>query len=248
MHIYDCSDTDNPFLSDETSIKSIRKSKYLFPSVTTILKVIPNPFLQEWVVKKCISLGREHPEKDIDEVRDLAWGQVATPDGDIVSSSSFGTQAHYALEQLFLDSVQPEVLSTGDSWRDFVMDAYHDIIDKGIKNPEPEVLILDTGLRVAGMIDLLAMINGKYVLMDYKFRSCDGTGKFYDSDCYQLSIESFFVQQKYNLDYLPKICSICIDNKSGRAYFKWWSQKKLDRGIQVFLDARDLYFTINNLD
>jgi len=251
MHIYDYSDLDNPKLSDKTKLSDIRKSDSLYPSVTTILKTIPNPFLQEWVVNKCIEIGRRFPEMKDADIRSLAWGRVKSPEGEILSSAEFGTRCHYALETLFTGDISLEnrVLGQGDSpYEEFVMEVYDDIINLGITDTQPEVLVCDHDLKIAGMIDLLAKKDGRFVLLDYKFRTCNGKGKFYDSDSYQLAIESFFIQQEYNLNYLPKICSICVDNVSGIGYFKWWTQKRLDRGIQIFLDARDLYFSINNID
>jgi hypothetical protein len=242
MHIYDYTDKDNPFLSDETSIKAIRDNDNYYPSVTTILKVIPNHFLDKWKCAKYVELARIHFDADAEKISELAWGQVTTPYGDTVSSSEFGTKAHEALE-LYFDDIE------GDKkWRDFVSQAYENIISQEIVPQKTEFLVSDNELRVAGSVDLLAKQNDMYVLLDYKFRKCKDRGKFYDSDCYQLSIESFFVQQLYNLSYIPKVCSVCIDNSSGVPYFKWWSKKKVDKGIQVFLDARDLYFTLNNIN
>jgi hypothetical protein len=242
MHIYDYTNPDSPFLSEETSITSIRKNINLFPSVTTILKMIPNPFLDKWKCSKYVELARKYPEKCPQEISDLAWGQVRDPYGNMLSSSDFGTLAHKCLE----DYINGDDMD--EAWHEFVSKVIFEIDDLNLSDIKSEYLIADEQLRVAGTIDLLAKKDDRYVLLDYKFRNCKGTGKFYDSDCYQLSIESFFVQQKFNLTYLPKICSICVDVNTGLPYLKWWSQKKLDKGIQVFLDARDLYFTMNNLD
>jgi len=242
MHIYDYTDNNNPFLSDETSITSIRKNENLYPSVTTILKVIPNPFLDKWKCSKFVELARKYPNKCPQEISDLAWGRVEDPKGNVLPSSEFGTIAHKCLEDMINgDDIDRD-------WAEFLFNAYMEIDKLYLSDMNPEYLAYDQDLRVAGTIDLLAKMDDKYVLLDYKFRNCKGKGKFYDSDCYQLSIESFFIQQEFKLTYLPKICSICVDVNTGLPYFKWWSKNKLDRGIQVFLDARELYFSLNNLN
>tara|TARA_R100001509_G_scaffold132838_2_gene86368 strand:+ start:393 stop:1130 length:738 start_codon:yes stop_codon:yes gene_type:complete len=243
MHIYNFNDLDNPRLAQDAKLADVRKNPMFYPSVTTIIKVIPNYFIDEWKANKYIDLARQFPDESYDKIKERAWGYAISPHGEDMKVSDFGTKAHKELEYIFNHDDRAD-----DKWADFLIQAYDEIIDM-VEPMETEALIANHELRVAGTIDLIAKKGSKYVLLDYKFRNCEkGSGKFYDSDCYQLSIESLFLKQVYRLNYLPKICSVCICNVTGETYIKWWTQKKLDNGIENFLNARDLYFSINNLE
>jgi hypothetical protein len=246
MHVYDYTEINNPIPSHDSKLSDIRKNKSLYPSVTTILKIIPNPFIDQWRMNKYIELARLFPNDSTDKIVQKAWGYANLPNGQTVPVSEFGTQAHLNLEYMFTG--QDDKVS--EEWAEFLYDAHYDIInEEKIKPVECEYLIEDHSLRVAGTIDMVAEVDKSYVLVDYKFRNClNGVGKFYDSDCYQLSIESEFVRNKFSLAKRPKICSVCICNVTGKPFFKWWTQKKLDKSVLIFLDACELYFSIHNLN
>lgn len=249
MHIYDYEDKENPSLSDIETVTKIRDKPWMYPSVTTILKIIPNPFIETWRVKKAVELKGENPELEYDEINDLLWGKPICPaTGEKIASSDFGTNAHDRVEKL-VNAMKDSVFAEQDPYDDYARPVIDYFIENDIEPVEAEKLICCHKMKIAGRIDLVAKKDDRICLFDYKFRDCSssGKGKFYDSDNYQLAIESFMVMKDMGLDYLPKTYSVCVCNTHGEVYVKEWSQKMIDRGISRAKCARDFYFGINDL-
>ena len=79
MHIYDYSNKQEPKLSELQSITKIREMPWMYPSVTTILGIIPNTFIDIWKVKRAIEIKGSNPELEYDEIVQVMWGQPICP-------------------------------------------------------------------------------------------------------------------------------------------------------------------------
>lgn len=249
MHIYDYSNEQEPKLSDVQSVTKIRDMKWMYPSVTTILGIIPNTFIDIWKVKRAIELKGNNPELDYEEIVQIMWGQPICPAiGKKIASSDFGTAGHDRVEKLInahLDGLELEP----DPYDEFAKPVVEYILDNDFKPVATEELLCCHDMKIAGRLDLVAMKEGRICLFDYKFRDLVGkdAGKFYDKDCYQLAIESYMFMKSNDLTYKPDIYSVCICNSTGRVFVKKWTQKMLDRGIFKAQAARDFYFKENLL-
>lgn len=269
MHIYDYSDKDNPKLSEIETVTKIREMPWMYPSVTTILKAIPNPFIETWRVKKAIELKSENPDATYEEINELMWGLPKCPEtGDAIPSRDFGTRAHGRIEDLaniwikelipsfkgdiydlFDKKINDEELdeSPYDTFAYPILDYF---MDNNIKPIETERLIACDKMKIAGRLDLIAVVDSRIALFDYKFRDCSAKnrGKFYDSDCYQLAIEADMLNNIEDLGFIPDIYSVCVCNVTGNVYPKKWSNMMKDRGISMAKAARDFYFQYNLLN
>ena len=249
MHIYDYSNKDEPKLSDVQSVTKIRESNWMYPSVTTILGIIPNSFIDIWKVKRAIELKGNDPELDYEAIVQIMWGQPICPAiGKKIASSDFGTAGHDRVEKLINAHLDGEDLES-DPYDEFAKPVVEYILDNDFEPVATEELISCHKMKIAGRLDLVARKAGKICLLDYKFRDLTGrdTGKFYDKDCYQLAIESHMYMNSSGLDYKPDIYSVCICNATGRVFVKKWTQMMLDRGIFKAQAARDFYFKENLL-
>jgi len=249
MHIYDYSNKDEPKLSDVQSVTKIRESNWMYPSVTTILGIIPNTFIDIWKVKRAIELKGNNPELDYEAIVQIMWGQPICPAiGKKIASSDFGTAGHDRVEKLINAYLDGEDLES-DPYDEFAKPVVEYILDNDFEPVATEELISCHKMKIAGRLDLVARKAGKICLLDYKFRDLTGrdTGKFYDKDCYQLAIESHMYMNSSGLDYKPDIYSVCICNATGRVFVKKWTQMMLDRGIFKAQAARDFYFKENLL-
>ena len=249
MHIYDYSNKQEPKLSELQSITKIREMPWMYPSVTTILGIIPNTFIDIWKVKRAIEIKGSNPELEYDEIVQIMWGQPICPAvGEKIASSEFGTNAHDRVEKLINAYMSGNELEP-DPYDDFAKPVVEYILDNDFKPVATEELICCHDMKIAGRLDLVAMKSGKICLFDYKFRDLVGkdSGKFYDKDCYQLAIESHMFKNSNDLTYNPDIYSVCICNATGRVFVKKWTPKMLDRGIFKAKAARDFYFKDNLL-
>ena len=96
-HFYDCNDTLDAFLRDDiTTVAQARKVRAIFPSVTTVLGICKDEFLDSiYKPSKMVELGREHPYLHWREIERLCYGMRKHPtDGSLIPSSEFGTAVH----------------------------------------------------------------------------------------------------------------------------------------------------------
>tara|TARA_X000001382_G_scaffold31423_1_gene20358 strand:- start:10081 stop:10842 length:762 start_codon:yes stop_codon:yes gene_type:complete len=249
MHIYDYSDKEKPVLSKIETVTKIKEMPWMYPSVTTILNILPNHFIDVWKVKTAIELKGKNPDYTYEQITQHMWGLPISPaTGEKIASSEFGTAAHDRVEKLVNAMINSKSVDQ-DPYDDFALPVMEYFDQQDIIPVEAEKLIACHNLKIAGRLDLIAKKEGKLCLFDYKFRDCSEKekGKFYDKDCYQLAIESFMLKNEKKLDYLPDIYSICICNSMGKVYTKKWSTMMLDRGIFKAHAARDFYFKDNLL-
>ncbi len=122
-HFYNCNDIRNPeFEPDiETPAKARRQHK-VYPSVTTVLGIVKDAFLDSIYKPRMItSLAREHPILQWQDIERLTYGTRTHPiTGDTIESSEFGTTVHKVIEQHidygFLHSDQQPKSSVWDEW------------------------------------------------------------------------------------------------------------------------------------
>ena len=244
-HFYDCT-TDKPFL---TSANTPTQAKNLdaYPSVTTVMSIIKDPFLDGiWSPKKFVELARDEEEWSMDEIFRRKFGMRTSPiDGSEITSSEFGTSVHARLEKHIGDMIankKPELDSEWDAWTEPFL---KHIVDNQIEPVAVELVAHDDEIKVAGSVDFVGkMPDGKYYLADYKCRDCKGRGgKFYEKkDCTQLAIESWMLTRMWNLDYLPWVTSVCIDIGTKKHYQKEWTWKQMQKGIERFKLTAEIYW------
>ena len=101
-HFYNCNDIRNPeFEPDIETPAKARKQHKVYPSVTTVLGIVKDAFLDSIYKPRMItSLAREHPILQWQEIERLTYGTRTHPvTGDTIESSEFGTTVHKAIEQ-----------------------------------------------------------------------------------------------------------------------------------------------------
>tara|TARA_A100000171_G_scaffold81_1_gene85 strand:+ start:3583 stop:4341 length:759 start_codon:yes stop_codon:yes gene_type:complete len=244
-HFYDCTTAD-PFL---TSANTPTQAKNLdaYPSVTTVMGIIKDPFLDGvWSPKKFVELARENGEWDMDEIFRRKFGmRTSAVDGSEITSSEFGTSVHARLEKHIGDMIakkEPKLDSEWDAWTEPFL---KHIVDNKIEPIAVELIAYDDEIKVAGSVDFVGkMPDGKYYLADYKCRDCKGRGgKFYEKkDCTQLAIESWMLARMWDLEYLPWITSVCIDIETKKHYQKEWNWKQMQKGIERFKLTAEIYW------
>ncbi len=244
-HFYNCE--SEPFLTKASTPSQAKKVK-AYPSVTTVLSSMKSEFLDNiWTPRKLVELARLHPVASVFEIQDMKYGFRTSPiDGNFITSSSFGTSVHARLEELidsiidkgYLDEYEPT------EWDEWVTPFLDFLKEKDIEPIATEKILYCDKFKSAGSVDLIAKVDGKYHLFDYKCRDTKGTGgKFYENkDCTQLAIESRFLKDSLDLDYDPMATSVCICTESKKHYHKNWTKVQMRKGVTRFRHLSKLYW------
>jgi hypothetical protein len=249
-HFYNCKGDSPAFLRDVGTPTQARKhGRYAYPSVTTVLGICKDPFIDGiWKPKMITKIAREKPNLDWQDVERLTYGVREHPStGDQIESSEFGTAVHKAIEEItsvqFLgdDSREPTPF---DDWGYPFIDW---IVENKIKPVSVEYIISNPRIKIAGSIDFLGYMDfdgkNQLFLADYKCRSnTGGRAKTYPKDCQQLAIESYMIMKQHKLDYLPSCLSVTIDCDTQAHYHKWWTPKEMEKGIKIAKKCAELFW------
>jgi len=252
-HFYKYGKSKTLFQEDVTTPAKARKKQGVYPSVTTVLSVIKDPFLDGiYKPKKTTELAREYPNMDWRDVADLVYGLREHPTtGEQIPSSEFGTAVHKRIEDYVLFDLQYPFGTTNDEmdrsiWDDWAKPFVDWYKEHNVKPIAAEAVVACSKVKTAGSVDFIGRWSngeGNYFLADYKCRSCKGgKPKFYDKDCYQLAIESSFLQQDKGISYLPECISVCIDTDTCKHHHKKWTKAQVQHGIKMAKLCSKLYW------
>lgn len=250
-HFYDCRVPEDPtFEADVSTPAQARKAgKKVYPSVTTVLSIVKDPFLDSIYKPKMITaLAREYPNLDWRDVESLTYGTREHPGtGDTISSADFGTAVHKTIEEIvnsdILQHTAPRRADVYDDWANPFIDW---LKEAGVKPIACECIVANSRLKIAGSVDFIGHdADDRLFLADYKCRTnTKGKAKVYDKDCQQLAIESYMLMKQHKLDYLPACRSVVIDCDTKLHYHKEWSQEEMQKGIKVAKKCAELYWLL----
>ena len=243
-HYYKCKVGKEPTrLKTITTASQARGKAEVFPSVTSVLSLLPNPFINQWRGRKMVELKEEDPSRSMEELEQLVWGVRECPEtGETISSSEFGTKAHAAIELHFTDN---ECLPNSYSP---IAEQTIDYLEQNFTFAYAEKVLVDHDLRIAGTVDYIGQDkDGKWMLADFKFRDIKEGKKpsYYAKDKAQLAIEGEMWRTAMNLDYSPDLYSIVVDSNTGKCFPKKWSEKMRQQGIRMATQAAQLYWGLD---
>lgn len=252
-HFYQYIKGGSTFRDDIRTPAQARKHRQVYPSVTTILSIIKDPFLDGiYKPRKTTELAREYPNMDWQDVADLVYGLREHPTtGEQIPSSEFGTAVHKRIEDYVLFDLQYPFGTTIDEmdrsiWDDWAKPFVDWYKEHNVKPIAAESVVACSKVKTAGSVDFIGRWSngdGNFFLADYKCRSCNGgKPKFYDKDCYQLAIESYFLKQQKGMSYLPECISVCIDTDTCKHHHKKWTNDELYHGIKIAKLCSKLYW------
>ena len=238
-HFYNCKNVSSPSFEGEvtTPAQARKKSPRIYPSVTTVLGIVKDPFIDEvWKPRMLVTLAREHLNLDWSGVAELTYGLRRNPvDGTEISSSEFGTSVHKIIE----DMVNAEIIGAsrdcpfGNAFDPWAIPFIEWIAENDVKPISCERLVANNRVKICGSVDFIGHDrDGRLFLADYKCRSnTKGKAKTYAKDCEQLAIESYMLMKEHNLDYLPACRSVVIDSDTKKHIHREWTHEELVWGI-----------------
>ena len=252
-HFYNCKDLIPQFEEDiKTPSQARKKSDYIYPSVTTILSIVKDDFIDSiYRPSKLVELAREFPKLHWKDIETLVYGTRTHPaTGDTIGSAEFGTAVHktienrievFRLENTNLQGTIPNEASPYDEWADPFIEWLR---ENEIEVLDTEWIVSSDQIKTAGSVDFVGTDStGKIFLADYKCRTnTKGRAKVYPKDCEQLAIESYMIMKNSSLSYLPRCISVIIDCDTKKHYHKEWTRKEIEKGIQNFKNTAKIYW------
>ncbi len=245
-HFYKYNKGNPIFLEDVATPAQAKKIQGAWPSVTTVLGIIKDPFLDSiYKPMKITELAREMPGMHWRGIADLTYGTRESPvTGEQIPSSEFGTAVHKRIEDFVLadmDARLPSNKTPWDGWARPFIDWY---IDNDVTPVAVEHMLGEGTVKIVGSVDFIGKdASGEAFLADYKCRAnCKGTGKFYPKDLYQLAIESWMLSKRAKMDYIPGCISICIDCDTKKHYHKVWNPEQILEGVEIAKLCSKLYW------
>ena len=103
-HFYNCKNPSEPQFEAEvgTPAQARKAGADVYPSVTTVLGIVKDPFLDEVYKPRMITdLAREHPNRPWSDLAEMVYGTRPHPkDGELIPSHEFGTSVHGTIERM----------------------------------------------------------------------------------------------------------------------------------------------------
>ncbi len=235
--------------SGVTSPTKARKSGAM-ASVTTMLGVMPNDFLNKWSRNQIWIMA--NTGLSFEECEHRRYGLRRDVDGRMVTSAKFGTNVHKALELHLERMADGDISANNGPYSAYVNPFAIWFRENDYSLVEAEAICYSVERKTAGTIDVLAKdADGKFVLMDFKTRAVRHTdkpeSKTYLKDAAQLAVEADIIRVDNDLDYTPQTISVVIAAGDGRLGIRHWPTDKQSYALEVFDACANLYLTINKL-
>lgn len=237
--------------SERNTTKRDARKLGLFPSVTTITKVIANPSLDRWKQTQMLNACVSYPIQSGDELADYEFRMRQHAQKKMVDARAFGSLFHSAIDELnktgFLTEEYEEVKPYVQHYLQWTRDLRIQFIDT-------EFTAVNTKLGYAGQVDALAVVDGKLTLLDYKTQDVktDTNGElkpnYYDSWIWQLAAYK-------NADWpskpkrITQVMSVVLCSQAPcYPITKVWSLDELNDAWRVFQAANQIWQLTNKFD
>lgn len=216
-------------------------------SVTTKLGILANPFLSDWKLGNAIKIARQCSTLDVEQIKELLWGQREMPDGRMVSSSEFGTEGHAQIERALIAARDKRPYEIGHGWETYVSNVLTWLDVQGFFPIEMEFPVWCRTRKLVGTIDAIGgSKDDTLILWDYKFRDCKGKpGRAYPKDGQQLAIESAMLRDLWNLKHMPRAFSLIIDCETASVNAVEWKEERFDRALREAEAINACYNVLN---
>ena len=232
----------------DTLAKMRRSKGELAVSITTKLGIAPNPYLDKWRRQRVWEIAILNPKLPFKDADRQSYGMRTDLDGCRVTSSEFGTRVHAEMEQAILH------LMHGADYHSEYASYYLPFLkwmdSHKVFPTAAEKMIFDADLMLAGTMDLIAEMDGKVCVFDFKTRECRGSdpkSKTYPKDAMQLAIGADIIRRQIGADYNLPIYSVIIDTETGETGVKLWTEKAQLIHLKKALATNHYYNVMNDL-
>ena len=224
-----------------TTLADARKQN-LYPSITTILKLIAKPELDAWKQEQAILSALTLPRIDSESEEDFAKRIVKDSSEQGRSAADFGSIIHDIIHNYFMNKVEPE---------DSRQVAMNHEIEAMLAKLNLEVVSMEqvtVGNGFAGKYDMLAKhsTTGKYWFIDFKTQDFKDKPNVYDEWIWQL--EGYSLDSKYAEEVDGAINIVIKRSDVSDVAAILHPKDVLKQGRQIFLTIFQLWKLIKGYD
>ncbi len=247
-HFYNCKDEPKFEPDVGTPHQAKKKGSYVYPSVTTVLGIIKDEFLDSiYKPRMMYELTKQGAGDSWQEIERLTYGTRTHPStGEQIQSSEFGTSVHETIEDMINSLIYDRKRECPHNYDydEWGTPFYDWVIENGVTPIACEKLVSNNYIKIAGSVDFIGSdAEGTLFLADYKCRTnTKGKAKTYAKDCEQLAIESWMLMKEHDLDYLPYCISVVVDCETKQHHHRKWTPEEMDWGIKNAKLASKIYW------
>jgi len=228
-----------------TTLSDARKMG-LYPSVTTIMRLLDKPNLTAWRIEQAVLSALTLPATPGESLDDRARRIVKDADEQVTKASALGHLVHDAIEEyvtkgclLYPDPKVHNLIKTFIEWWNHNCTKLH----------YAEKTVVHAGYGYAGRLDCKAEIKGRGIcIIDFKCRkpSKDG-GRCYPEDAMQLS--AYKEADALTSPNTPETClSIILNSEEPGLFVKEWPKDEIIHSFECFRRLCDLWKCLKKYD
>lgn len=218
-----------------TTLRDAKKMGNLYPSVTSILKILNKDVLVDWRISQAILSALTLPRKDGESETDFANRVIEDMGEQSRKAAEKGSEIHEQCEYLHRGLPPPssQYASLCDGYRVWFNDNVLEVL-------KAEDVVVGIPAGFAGRRDLLCVLKDhRKAVVDIKTQAVKEKPNFYPEWAMQLSAYS------YNEVEQPARISVVIDSqKPSPVYVKEWENHKGD--MEAFLNCVKLWQRLKN--
>jgi len=197
-----------------TGLKVMREEG-LYPSVTSVIKILSNDMVEEWSRNKLIEYCASSPQELNETLAEFKDRVTENYLEDSRVAREFGTLTHKHLEEFNKVGYRNYRSDEDDSRIDSIMPEWEDYFNHNIvKVISPEQTLACPPVGLAGTIDLVFEHNTLGLcLLDYKTQNMrSGRANFYPNFSWQLALYARMYRINNFLDEDPRIISMVVNS------------------------------------
>lgn len=223
----------------------------LYPSVTTITKVIANPSLDRWKQQQMLNACVANPIQSTDDLAEYEGRMRQFAQKKMVDARAFGSLFHSAIDELnktgYLTEQYNEV-------KPFVQHYIQWTRDEQVQFLDTEFVAVNDKLGYAGQVDALAVVGGKLTLLDYKTQDVkeDSKGQlkpnWYESWVWQLAAYKH-ASWPGKPKRIQQVMSVVLCSQQPcYPISKIWSAEEVSAAWKTFQAANQIWQLTNNFN
>jgi len=227
-----------------TTLRDARKLR-LYPSVSAITKMIPNPSLERWkqeqIINAAIAARANQSLKDDEYARYV----MAQSRRKMVDARAFGSLFHEAVETIAKTGVLFDVKF--DPVREHVIRYLQWAKDVKLSVLRSEFTAVHHSVGYAGQVDMFARCEGKQTLLDFKTQNITVQQPTIDDvnvyDSWGMQLAAYWnAEWDGKPKRMPVIMSVIIPSETASyPIVKVWSKAEIDRAWATFKTCARLW-------
>lgn len=223
----------------------------LYPSVTTISKVIGNPSLEYWKQGQMIQACTEYPHDKREDLEVYRQKVTKLARRRVTAASAFGTAFHLGVQSIIEDGFAGEECREVMPWLNHFVQWTR---NNKVTFDQSEMVCVNHTVGYAGQLDAGGMVNGKRTLVDFKTQNIHEnvrgvkTPVFYPSWGHQLGAYKH-ADWENKPAKINQVMSVVFDsNEPHYPWVKVWSKEEMAGFWNGFKCTAKLWAALNKYD